>query len=674
MYILGTAFLLLGTIMNAAVSIVNASTVNTTMSTSSLQAVQSSKTASLNSSSNSNSTSTAESRADSKSELQSATSSSALSEGSSKSMSETAKASSSQSLNSVASKSDSQTMKSEASVSPRQNLAAASSVNTPTSGKIGETTITTDSGVGKFIEPHFQTKDGDIVYCYDWQKQAPDQIGTLYNQYKFYDGMQSVTGDQTKVNKVAAALEAGYHKDASTNTYNVAPQFQNVAQQSFNAAKKDPNLTGTFDPSTYTLGDFERDVTQSVIWYLDGASDGPVTGSNLPEGYLATHTELGKEILAYAENHPLDQQTAYPTNVSVKDSNGTVSDSNPLVMDRNTKMSQPFQLNNYNGSVAVTDLPKGYEIVDENGNPVSQVESGKNYRVKYTGQSVPSNTTANDVANKIQAKASYESLKDSNFFSAQMTNASPDAVNPWQNMVNLSTIENSFNFPIVWQNVSSSSSSSSSAVSSSSQANTSSVKSSSAVSSSQASSSSVKSSLAESSSKSSSSSVKSSLAESSSKSSSNSVKSSTVSSSQASSSNVKSSAESSSQASSNNVKSLAVSSSKSSLNSVKSSTVSSSQASSSSVKSGSAVSSSQASSNSVKNSSAVSSSQKNTSSTKQAVVVGVHNNTNSGKGTGHGQGEGHGMPQTGEAVATSLIAAGVVLLAVAGTITFRKRN
>ena len=657
MYILGTAFLLLGTIMNAAVSIVNASTVNTTMSTSSLQAVQSSKTASLNSSSNSNSTSTAESRADSKSELQSATSSSALSEGSSRSMSETTKASSSQSLNSVASKSDSQTMKSETSVSPRQNLAAASSVNTPTSGKIGETTITTDSGVGKFIEPHFQTKDGDIVYCYDWQKQAPDQIGTLYNQYKFYDGMQSVTGDQTKVNKVAAALEAGYHKDASTNTYNVAPQFQNVAQQSFNAAKKDSNLTGTFDPATYTLGDFERDVTQSVIWYLDGAPDGPVTGSNLPEGYLATHTELGKEILAYAENHPLDQQTAYPTNVSVKDSNGTVNDSNPLVMDRNTKMSQPFQLNNYNGSVAVTDLPKGYEIVDENGNPVSQVESGKNYRVKYTGQSVPSNTTANDVANKIQAKASYESLKDSNFFSAQMTNASPNAVNPWQNMVNLSTIENSFNFPIVWQNVSSSSSSSSSAVSSS-KSSTSSVKGSSVVSSSKSSTSSVKSSSAVSSSKSSTSSVKSSSVVSSSKSSTSSVKSSSaVSSSQASSSSVKSSS--------------AVSSSQASSSNVKSSTVSSSQASSSNVKS-SAVSSSPSTS-SVKNSSAVSNSQKNnTSSTKQAVVVGVHNNTNSGKGTGHG--EGHGMPQTGEAVATSLIAAGVVLLAAAGVITFRKRN
>ena len=121
----------------------------------------------------------------------------------------------------------------------------------------------------------------------------------------------------------------------------------------------------------------------------------------------------------------------------------------------------------------------------------------------------------------------------------------------------------------------------------------------------------------------------------------------------------------SSESSSSSVKSSsAVSSSKSSSSSVKSSSaVSSSQASSSSVKSSSAVSSSKSSSSSVKSSSVVSSSQKNTSSTKQAVVVGVHNNTNSGKGTGHGQGEGHGMPQTGEAVATSLIAAGVVLLA-----------
>ena len=136
------------------------------------------------------------------------------------------------------------------------------------------------------------------------------------------------------------------------------------------------------------------------------------------------------------------------------------------------------------------------------------------------------------------------------------------------------------------------------------------------------------------------------------------------------------SSSSSSKSSSSSVKSSsAVSSSKSSSSSVKSSSaVSSSKSSSSSVKSSSVVSSSQASSSSVKSSSVVSNSQKNTSSTKQAVVVGVHNNTNSGKGTGHGQGEGHGMPQTGEAVATSLIAAGVVLLAAAGAITLRKRN
>lgn len=66
----------------------------------------------------------------------------------------------------------------------------------------------------------------------------------------------------------------------------------------------------------------------------------------------------------------------------------------------------------------------------------------------------------------------------------------------------------------------------------------------------------------------------------------------------------------------------------------------------------------------------------NTTSTKKAVVTGVNHGSNSGKGTGHGQGkgEGHGMPQTGEAVATSLVVAGVILLAAAGAVTLRKRN
>lgn len=67
----------------------------------------------------------------------------------------------------------------------------------------------------------------------------------------------------------------------------------------------------------------------------------------------------------------------------------------------------------------------------------------------------------------------------------------------------------------------------------------------------------------------------------------------------------------------------------------------------------------------------------NTTSAKKAVVTtGVNHSSNSGKDTGHGQGkgEGHGMPQTGEAVATSLVVAGVILLAAAGAVTLRKRN
>ena len=245
---------------------------------------------------------------------------------------------------------------------------------------------------------------------------------------------------------------------------------------------------------------------------------------------------------------------------------------------------------------------------------------------------------------------------------------------------------------------SSSSVKSSSAVKSSSKKSSSSVKSSSAVkSSSKKSSSSVKSSSAvKSSSKKSSSSVKSSSAvKSSSKKSSSSVKSSSAvkSSSKKSSSSVKSSSavKSSSKKSSSSVKSSSAvkSSSKKSSNSAKSSSVASSKkatattssettknSSSKATKTTSSVASAKKTSSSVSTKAATSSSN-NTTSAKKGVVAGVANHSsNSGKGTGHGQGkgEGHGMPQTGEAVATSLIAAGVVLLAAAGAITLRKRN
>ena len=412
---------------------------------------------------------------------------------------------------------------------------------------------------------------------------------------------------------------------------------------------------------------------------MDGAPDTESTSGDtttFQEGYLATHTALGKALLSYAKDHPLDQQTAFPKNVAVtKTSGGVVSDSNPLVMDPQTKLSQPFQLSNYNGGVNITGLPAGYEIVDSNGNVVNQVQSGQTYRVKYVGSGNPSSTTVNNTVNKITAKASYEALKDSNYFSAVMQNAAPGTNNKWQNMVNLETTENTFSFPIIWSSIASSSSTKSSAVSS--------VKSSSVVKSSSAKSSSIASSK-----KSSSSAKSSSIA--SSKKSSSSAKSSSIASSKKSSSSVKSSSVASSKKSSSSVKSSSVvSSSKKSSSSAKSSSVASSKkatattssgttknSSSKATKTTSSVASAKKTSSSVSTKVATSSSN-NTTSTKKGVVAGVANHSsNSGKGTGHGQGqgEGHGMPQTGEAVATSLIAAGVVLLAAAGAITLRKRN
>ena len=395
---------------------------------------------------------------------------------------------------------------------------------------------------------------------------------------------------------------------------------------------------------------------------MDGAPDTESTSGDtitFQEGYLATHTALGKALLSYAKDHPLDQQTAFPKNVAVtKTSGGVVSDSNPLVMDPQTKLSQPFQLSNYNGGVNITGLPAGYEIVDSNGNVVNQVQSGQTYRVKYVGSGNPSSTTVNNTVNKITAKASYEALKDSNYFSAVMQNAAPGTNNKWQNMVNLETTENTFSFPIIWSSIASSSSTKSSAVSS--------VKSSSVVKSSSAKSSSVVSSSKKSSSSAKSSSVASS------KKSSSSVKSSSIASSKKSSSSAKSSSIASSKKSSSSVKSSSVASSKKATATTSSETTKNS--SSKATKTISSVASAKKTSSSVSTKAATSSSN-NTTSAKKGVVAGVANySSNSGKGTGHGQGEGHGMPQTGEAVATSLIAAGVVLLASAGAITLRKRN
>lgn len=378
------------------------------------------------------------------------------------------------------------------------NFAASSSSTTGASSDatpIGQTIITsTPRGASvdsnnqptgsQGIEPHFHTANGDVVYCYNWQSQAPDVTnGVDYNQYNFYDGMGQVTGAK-KADEVAAALEAGYHKDATTGQYEIAPQFQQDAQDDFNnlsnmegSTLKPGPLFGVV-PNNETLAEFEEDVTQSVIWYLDGApdtndtttsSDGTTTHTLQP-GYLATHTALGQAILNYAQTHPLDNQTAYPKNVSVTAANGkTVDNSNPLVMNPSTKESNTFTLSNYNGGVDVTGLPVGYEIVDAStGQEVNQVQSGKTYRVKYVGSGDPSSNKANQVVGNIQAKASYEKLAGSNYFSAVMQNAPAGMNNEWQNMVNLETGTSDFDFPVIWTTSSSKVSSSSSASESSS--------------------------------------------------------------------------------------------------------------------------------------------------------------------------------------------------------------
>ena len=133
-------------------------------------------------------------------------------------------------------------------------------------------------------------------------------------------------------------------------------------------------------------------------------------------------------------------------------------------MDPSTKLSQSFEISNYNGEIDINNLPSGYVIVDANGNPVSQVQGNETYRIKYIGNGNPSSSVATDAVNKITVKASYEAIKKSTYFSAVMQNNVPGK----QNMVNLETTTENLIFPVTWSSKSSSSSSSSSNSSSSS--------------------------------------------------------------------------------------------------------------------------------------------------------------------------------------------------------------
>ena len=519
--------------------------------------------------------------------------------------------------------------------------------------------------------------DGEVVYCYDPDNFNPEANGingnplvenpaggVHYNRSDLWNGSEANGYSAASVDKVAAVLYAGYPNNIGGSQHN-GPISQAQVDQWYQQYLAKNKLSS----SQYSEAQYEYDMTQDAIWGVEGN----VPGDNVADSQWSKQYQenpLSRALYNYAQQHPLDSQNAAKNGVTLENAQGQpIGANDTLTVDPSTHESEGFQVKG--GDVTLPSSMNGYKVVNAQGQAVSTLEPGETYHVVFEPSTDPT---------KINMLCPYLHVATADYYHSNEAEGTmtygPDKgqKKPWQNMVGLETNMASLNIKFA---MSSSQSSSSSSKSSSS-----SVKSSSAVSSSK-SSSSVKSSS--SSKKSSSSSVKSS---SSSKKSSSSVKSSSVASSKKSSSSVKSSSVvSSSKKSSSSAKSSSVASSKKSSSSAKSSSVASSKkatattssettknSSSKATKTTSLVASAKKTSSSVSTKAATSSSN-NTTSAKKGVVAGVANHSsNSGKGTGHGQGEGHGMPQTGEAVATSLIAAGVVLLAAAGAITLRKRN
>ena len=519
--------------------------------------------------------------------------------------------------------------------------------------------------------------DGEVVYCYDPDNFNPEANGingnplvenpaggVHYNRSDLWNGSEANGYSAASVDKVAAVLYAGYPNNIGGSQHN-GPISQAQVDQWYQQYLAKNKLSS----SQYSEAQYEYDMTQDAIWGVEGN----VPGDNVADSQWSKQYQenpLSRALYNYAQQHPLDSQNAAKNGVTLENAQGQpIGANDTLTVDPSTHESEGFQVKG--GDVTLPSSMNGYKVVNAQGQAVSTLEPGETYHVVFEPSTDPT---------KINMLCPYLHVATADYYHSNEAEGTmtygPDKgqKKPWQNMVGLETNMASLNIKFA---MSSSQSSSSSSKSSSN-----SVKSSSAVSSSK-SSSSVKSSS--SSKKSSSSSVKSS---SSSKKSSSSVKSSSVASSKKSSSSVKSSSVvSSSKKSSSSAKSSSVASSKKSSSSAKSSSVASSKkatattssettknSSSKATKTTSSVASAKKTSSSVSTKAATSSSN-NTTSAKKGVVAGVANHSsNSGKGTGHGQGEGHGMPQTGEAVATSLIAAGVVLLAAAGAITLRKRN
>ena len=520
--------------------------------------------------------------------------------------------------------------------------------------------------------------NGEIVYCYDPDNYNPEANGldgnplvenpaggVHYNRSDLWNGSEADGYSAASVDKVAAVMYAGYPNNIGGSQHN-GPISQAQVDQWYQQYLANHNHLSS---SQYSEAQYEYDMTQDAIWGVEGN----VPGDNVADSKWGTQYQndpLSRALYNYAQQHPLDSQNAAKNGVTLENTQGQpIGANDTLTVDPSTHESEGFRVKG--GDVTLPSSMNGYKVVNAQGQAVSTLEPGETYHVVFEPSTDPT---------KINMLCPYLHVATADYYHSNEAEGTmtygPDKgqKKPWQNMVGLKTNMASIAINFKMGSESSSIASTKSSVQSS-------VKSSSAVKSSSKKSNryTYSSSAVKSSSKKSSSSVKSSSAvKSSSKKSSSSVKSSSAvkSSSKKSSSSVKSSSavKSSSKKSSNSAKSSSVASSKKATATTSSETTKNS--SSKATKTTSSVASAKKTSSSVSTKAATSSSN-NTTSAKKGVVAGVANHSsNSGKGTGHGQGkgEGHGMPQTGEAVATSLIAAGVVLLAAAGAITLRKRN
>ena len=479
--------------------------------------------------------------------------------------------------------------------------------------------------------------DGEIVYCYDPDNYNPEANGingnplvenpaggVHYNRSDLWNGSEADGYSAASVDKVAAVLYAGYPNNIGGSQHN-GPISQAQVDQWYQQYLAKNKLSS----SQYSEAQYEYDMTQDAIWGVEGN----VPGDNVADSQWSKQYQedpLSRALYNYAQQHPLDSQNAAKNGVTLENAQGQpIGANDTLTVDPSTHESEGFQVKG--GDVTLPSSMNGYKVVNAQGQAVSTLEPGETYHVVFEPSTDPT---------KINMLCPYLHVATADYYHSNEAEGTmtygPDKgqKKPWQNMVGLETNMASLNIKFAMSSIQSSSSSS----------------------------------------KSSSSSVKSSSVASSKKSSSSAKSSSVVSSSKKSSSSAKSSSIASSKKSSSSAKSSSVASSKKATATTSSETTKNS--SSKATKTISSVASAKKTSSSVSTKAATSSSN-NTTSAKKGVVAGVANySLNSGKGTGHGQGqgEGHGMPQTGEAVATSLIAAGVVLLAAAGAITLRKRN